>query len=25
MTVNNLIKSMTRHVQSALDANGGHT
>ena len=25
MTVNNLIKSMTRRVQSALDANGGHT
>lgn len=25
MTVNNLINSMTRRVQSALDANGGHT
>jgi transposase len=25
MTVNNLINSMTRRVQSALDANSGHT
>ena len=25
MTVNNLINSMTRRVQSVLDANGGHT
>jgi hypothetical protein len=25
MTINNLINYMTRRVQSALDANGGHT